>query len=196
MTSQLSIRDKSDKMYLRRLCHAGLLQVCRSTLQHIIAILFFCIYFFGRPLRTENTVFHSTTGVTLHFLSFIYHFHIDHSAPCFSLGRGRSGYETSLLYSPQHFTYPLFPISTGYYIRPKKNRRQWFCKCYFFLLGVGGEGGGVNKVYYGLCENGEFSIFFSPRISHLDPPLGHGGLIFFFLFSNTNYFKTMPKESS
>ena len=25
-----------------------------------------------------------------------------------------------------------------------------------------------------------FLFFFSPRISHLDPPLGHGGLIFFF----------------
>ena len=156
MTSQLSIRDKSDKMYLRRLCHAGLLQVCRSTLQHIIAILFFWIYFFGRPLRTENTVFHSTTGVTLYFLSFIYHFHIDHSAPC-------------LLYSPQHFTYPLFPISTGYYIRSKKNRRQWFCKCHFFLLGVAGDGGGVNKVYYGLCGNGEFSIFFLREFRILIP---------------------------
>lgn len=50
----------------------------------------------------------------------------------------------------------------------------------FFSFGGWGEGGGVNKVYYGLCGNGEFSIFFSPRISHLDPPLGHGGLIFFF----------------
>ena len=117
---------------------------------------FLCFFFFGRPLRTENTVFHSTTGVTLHFLSFIYHFHIDHRAPC-------------LLYSPQHFTYPLFPISTGYYIRPKKNQRQSFCKCYFFLLGVGGDGGGVNKVYYGLCGNGEFSIFFLREFRILIP---------------------------
>ena len=170
MTSQLSTRDKSDKMYLRRLCHAGLLQVCRSALQHIIAILFFCFYFFGRPLRTENTVFHSTTGVTLHFLSFIYHFHVDHSAPCFSLGRGRSGYEISLLYSPQHFTYPLFPISTGYYIRPKKNQRQWFCKCYFFLLGVGGEGGrGKQGILWSMWKWWIFYFFFSENFASWSP---------------------------
>ena len=105
------------------------LQVCWSASLpfNTIAILFLCFYFFGRPLRTENTVFHSTTGVTLHFLYLPYSFPIDHNAPC-------------LQYPPQHFTYPLFPISTGYYIRPKKNQRQWFCKCYFFLLGVGGGG--------------------------------------------------------
>lgn len=145
MTSQLSIRDKSDKMYLRRLCHAGLLQVCRSALQHIIAILFLCFYFFGRPLRTENTVFHSTTGVTLHFLylpySFLYlPFPIDHNAPC-------------LQYPPQHFTYPLFPISTGYYIRPQsldspqEKSKTMVLQMLFFSFGGGRgrEGGGRGK---------------------------------------------------
>ena len=127
---------------------------------NIIAILFFCFYFFGRPLRTENTVFHSTTGVTLHFFLFLHHFQIDHNAPC-------------LLYPPPPlpptFYISIVPISTGWYIRPKKNQRQWFCK-FFFLLGVGGRGEGVNKVYYGLCGIGEYFYFFSPKISHLDPP--------------------------
>ena len=32
----------------------------------------------------------------------------------------------------------------GYYLRPKRNRRQWLCQI-----------SGVNKVHYGLCESGE-----------------------------------------
>ena len=34
-----------------------------------------------------------------------------------------------------------WPISPGYYSRPKRNRRQWFCK----ILGDGVGGGGVKK---------------------------------------------------
>ena len=37
------------------------------------------------------------------------------------------------------------PFLSRYYSRPKRNRRQWLCKNF----------GGVNKVHYGLCENGE-----------------------------------------
>ena len=72
---------------------------------------------------------------------------------------------------PPAFYISVVPISTGYYIRSKKNQRQWFCKI-FFPLGVagGGRGEGVNKVYYGLCGIGEYFYFFSPKISHLDPP--------------------------
>ena len=118
---------------------------------------FLCFFFFGRPLRTENTVFHSTTGVTLHFLSFIYHFHIDHSAPC-------------LLYSPQHFTYPLFPISTGYYIRPKKNQRQSFCKCYFFSFGGwGGWGRGKQGILWSMWKWWIFYFFFSENFASWSP---------------------------
>ena len=40
---------------------------------------------------------------------------------------------------PKHFAKPLFPISPGYYNRPKKNRRQW----YVWM--------------YGLRENGELT---------------------------------------
>ena len=32
----------------------------------------------------------------------------------------------------------------------QRNKRQWLCKILFF-----GGGGGVNKVHYGLCENGK-----------------------------------------
>ena len=131
---------------------------------NIIAILFFCFYFFGRPLRTENTVFHSTTGVTLHFFLFLHHFQIDHNAPC-------------LLYPPpppplpQHFTYPLFQFLLGITYAQRKIKDNGFAN-FFFLLGVGGggRGEGVNKVYYGLCGIGEYFYFFSPKISHLDPP--------------------------
>ena len=40
---------------------------------------------------------------------------------------------------PQHFAKPLFPISPGYYSRPKKNRRQWYV------------------CMYGLCEKDELT---------------------------------------
>ena len=33
----------------------------------------------------------------------------------------------------------------------------------FLSRGSGGGGGGVNKVLYGLCENGEYSWTFSPQ---------------------------------
>ena len=46
---------------------------------------------------------------------------------------------------PQKNAYPLFPISPGYYRRPKRNRRQCICK----LLEV-------NKVDYGIVQNGQF----------------------------------------
>ena len=39
-------------------------------------------------------------------------------------------------------------ISRKYYSRPKRNRKQWWCK---FL--------GGKKVRYGSCENGEFLVF-------------------------------------
>ena len=61
--------------------------------------------------------------------------------------------------------------------------------------GGGREGGGVNKVYYGLCGIGEFSIFFSEDFASRFP-IGPWRFNFLFLFSNTNYLKTMPKESS
>ena len=51
---------------------------------------------------------------------------------------------------PQNFAEPLFPISPRYYSRPKRNLKQWFCKI------SGGGGGRVNKLHYGLCENGEY----------------------------------------
>ena len=54
---------------------------------------------------------------------------------------------------------PLFSISPGYYSRPKRNPRQWLCESFSFK----GLGGGVNKVLYVLCENGEYSWTFSPK---------------------------------
>ena len=36
---------------------------------------------------------------------------------------------------------------------PRRNWQQWLCQ-YFFEEG-GGRGVGVNKVHYGLCEDGE-----------------------------------------
>ena len=38
------------------------------------------------------------------------------------------------------------PFLSRYYSCPKRNRRQWLCKNFW---------GGVNKVHYGLRENGE-----------------------------------------
>ena len=34
----------------------------------------------------------------------------------------------SLIFAPQNFAFPLFPISYGYYSRPKRNQRQQLCK--------------------------------------------------------------------
>ena len=68
----------------------------------------------------------------------------------------------------------------------------------FFSFGGGRGrkgGGGVNKVYYGLCGIGEFSIFFSEDFASRSP-IGPWRFNVLFLFSNINYFKTMPKESS
>ena len=61
----------------------------------------------------------------------IHHFHRDHNA-------------LSLLTRSLH---TLFPISLGYYSRPKRNRKQWLWKVL-----------GINKVHYGLRENGEWYV--------------------------------------
>lgn len=71
-----------------------------------------------------------------HILTCIRHFHRD---PI-----------THFVYPP-NFTQPLFPISSGYHSRSKRNRRQRSCK-------IGGVGGG-NKVYYGLGEHSEYSLY-------------------------------------
>ena len=42
----------------------------------------------------------------------------------------------------------MFPVSPGYYSRPKRNRRQWL-----------GKISGRNKVYYVLCENSKLRLF-------------------------------------
>ena len=45
-------------------------------------------------------------------------------------------------------------ISLGISVIPRRNWKQWLCN--FFGGGEGGGWGqGVNKVYYGLCENDE-----------------------------------------
>ena len=49
------------------------------------------------------------------------------------------------LVSPPEFCVTTVSNYSGYYSRPKRNRRQWLCKVL-----------GVNKVHYGKCENGEF----------------------------------------
>ena len=46
----------------------------------------------------------------------------------------------------------------GYYSRPKTIRRQWLCPQKNFFRG-GGGGGVVNKVHYGLSENGESNFW-------------------------------------
>ena len=70
----------------------------------------------------------------------IHYFHIDHNAPC-------------LPPSPPKVCIPRFPISSECNSRLSRNPRQWFCKI------CGGGGGGVKKVHYGLCENGEYNFF-------------------------------------
>ena len=65
----------------------------------------------------------------------------------------RAGLRDQDLTSRPHFLAsalePVFsrscPFLSRYYSRPKRNRRQWLCKNF----------GGVNKVHYGLRENGE-----------------------------------------
>ena len=59
----------------------------------------------------------------------IYHFYLDNNTPCF----------------PWNLAWPLYSISPGHYSYPKRNQTQWLCKIWW-----------VNKVHYGLCENGEF----------------------------------------
>ena len=61
----------------------------------------------------------------------IHYFHRDHNA----------------LSLPTRSLHKLFPISLGYYSHPKGNRKQWLCKVL-----------GINKVHYGLCENGEWYV--------------------------------------
>ena len=68
-----------------------------------------------------------------------------------------------LLFIPQDFAWPFFPISPGYYSCPKKNRKKknlfyftfiyLFIAIFFFFWG-GGEA--LNKVHYGIGENGQF----------------------------------------
>ena len=68
----------------------------------------------------------------------------------------RAGLRDQDLTSRPHFLAsalePVFsrscPFLSRYYSRPKRNRRQWLCKNFF-------GGGGINKVHYGLRENGE-----------------------------------------
>ena len=47
-------------------------------------------------------------------------------------------------------------ISLGANVIPRRNWKQWLCN-FFFL-------GGPNKVLYGLCENGEQTLFTTPTI--------------------------------
>ena len=63
------------------------------------------------------------------------YFHRDHNAPCL------------IPRPPQKNAYPLFPISPGYYKPPKRNRRQCTGMQTF---------GGINKVHYGIVQNGQF----------------------------------------
>ena len=80
------------------------------------------------------SIFCVSNFITLVFVTLnlgIYYFHIDRNAPCPPL---------------PNFAQPLFPISPGCYSRPKRNHRQWLCKTL-----------GVNKMHYGLCQNGEFT---------------------------------------
>ena len=56
-----------------------------------------------------------------------------------------------------HFLFLISPLTI---VIPWRNWKQWLCNfiCLFFL-GDDGRGGGVegiNKVHYGLCENGEY----------------------------------------
>ena len=71
------------------------------------------------------------------------YFHIDHNAPCL----------------PPRILHAIVSNSPGYYSRPRRNRKQWSDKVWFFCL-FGFLGGG-NKVHYGLCVNGngEFHSF-------------------------------------
>ena len=63
----------------------------------------------------------------------IHHFHIDHNAPPPP--------------PPQKkIALTLFPISPGYYYQSREKSKPMVM--YYF---------GVNKVHYGLCENGEFT---------------------------------------
>ena len=63
----------------------------------------------------------------------IHHFHIDHNAPPIPPPKKKMH---------KH----CFQFLLGITINPERNRSQWSCK----ILGV-------NKVHYGLCENGEFT---------------------------------------
>ena len=71
------------------------------------------------------------------------YFHIDHNAPCL----------------PLRILHAIVSNSPGYYSRPRRNRKQWSDKVWFFCL-FGFLGGG-HKVHYGLCVNGngEFHSF-------------------------------------
>ena len=59
-----------------------------------------------------------------------------------------------------HFLFLISPLTI---VIPRSNWKQWLCNviCLFFFLEGGGgavRGGveGINKVHYGLCENGEY----------------------------------------
>ena len=104
-----------------------------------VALARHVIFIYATPHNSWETLelgcpSNSLTLRTL-YISCNHYFHIDYNAPCFP---------------PQNFAQPLFPNSPGYHSRPKRNRKQWLCKVFFFW------GGGVNKVHYGLCENGEY----------------------------------------
>ena len=76
----------------------------------------------------------------------IHHFHVDHNAPCLPPPP-----------PPPNFAQPLSSISLGTTVLiPRRNLKQWLCKCFFL-----GGGVGVNKVLYGLCENGELWSFWT-----------------------------------
>ena len=74
-------------------------------------------------------------------------------------------------YTPRNILHiRCFQFLLGITFAPRKIKDNRFANVIFFLLGVGGgDGGGVNKVYYGLCGNGEFSIFFLPEFRILIP---------------------------
>ena len=67
----------------------------------------------------------------------IHYFHIDHKPPCLP---------PRILHNHCfHFLFFSFLFYFRVLSRPKRNPRQWLCKIW-----------GVNKMHYGLCENGEY----------------------------------------